>query len=143
MVLPAAYATIALTGWLLVEAENVSRGIAEARGDFRRVRANGLHEFAALGHELIDSRGHAVDHDIDEQSGRRRRRPARDPCPAHLAHSIVEGEGAVTPLSGLPTKNLFVEFSRALDVARGYLDVADFAVTQSWSHRSALTIWLN
>ena len=56
---------------LLIEPDDVPARIAEPRGDFRRIRANRLHDLASVGDEGVNRRGHAVHHDVDEQSGRR------------------------------------------------------------------------
>src|SRR5512133_2961841 len=53
--------------WFLVEADHVAAGIAEARGDLRRVAADRLDDLAAVRRDGVDRRGHAVHHDIEEQ----------------------------------------------------------------------------
>jgi hypothetical protein len=55
-----------LAAWLLIEADDVSSRVAETRGDFRRVGANGLHKLAAVGDERVNRLGHAIDHDVNE-----------------------------------------------------------------------------
>lgn len=134
--------SITLAAGLLVEADHVAPGIAKARGDFRRVRADRLHELAAGSDDRVNRGGHAINHDVDEQPGRRRRRPPRDPGAAHFPHAIIEGGRAVTALSDPPAENLFIEFSRPPDVARRNLDVANLPVSQSWSHKRACVLSL-
>ena len=93
----------------LVQADYVSCGVAEPRGDFRRVRADGLHELAAVGDDGVNRRGDTVDHDVEQQPRRRRGRPAADPGAAHFASRIVERGGAVAPLPDPPAEDFFVE----------------------------------
>src|SRR2546428_14104779 len=69
-------AAAGLPAGLLVEADDVSRGIAETRSHLRRVRADRLDERASVSNDGVDGRGHAVPHDVDEQAGLRGRRPA-------------------------------------------------------------------
>src|SRR5580693_4732402 len=64
------------TAGFLVEADHVSRGIAEPRGHLGCIRADRLYEFASVGKDGIDGRGHAIDHDVEEQARFRRRRTA-------------------------------------------------------------------
>lgn len=52
--------SITLAAGLLVESDYVARGIAKARGDFRRVRADRLHELAAGSDDAVYRRCHAV-----------------------------------------------------------------------------------
>ena len=53
---------------LLIEADNVSRRVAESRGYLGRIRSDRLHELASLSNDGVNGRGHAVNHDVDEQA---------------------------------------------------------------------------
>jgi hypothetical protein len=53
---------------LLVEADHVAGGIAETSRYLGRIGADGLHDLAAVDLDGIDSRGHAVNHDVNEQA---------------------------------------------------------------------------
>ena len=87
-----------------------------------------MHDLAALGDERLDGRGDAVDQDVDEQAGIRRRRPAGDPRAAHFAGGVVERGGAVAPPPDAPAEHFSVEVGRTPDVDCGNLEVADLAV---------------
>jgi hypothetical protein len=54
---------------LLVEADHISGRVAESRCDLGRVRADRLRHFASIGQDQVKCRGHAVDHDVNEQAG--------------------------------------------------------------------------
>ena len=123
-----------LMAGLLVEADYVSSRVAEPRGDFGRIHADGLHEFAPVGDDGVNRRGDTVDHDVDQQPGRCRRRPAEDPRPAHCASCIVERNRAVAPLPDPPAEDFLVELGRATDIDGGDFDVADLAVCQCRRH---------
>lgn len=56
----------ALSLGLLVEADHVSAGVAESRGNLRRVGADGLHDFSAIGGDRVKRLSHAVHHDVHE-----------------------------------------------------------------------------
>src|SRR5215472_2588876 len=53
---------------LLIQAENVSGRIFEARGYFGSIAANFLHDYAPFRSHFIDRRGRAVDHDVNQQT---------------------------------------------------------------------------
>src|ERR1700682_1053127 len=122
------------TPGFLVKADDVSRGIAESRGDLGRIGPDGLHELAAVGKDGVDGRGHAVDHEVDEQARLRRRRPADYPRAAHFAGRIVECDVTIAALPDPPAENLGVEVGRTLEVDRGQLDVANLAVRKRRGH---------
>src|SRR5207253_749391 len=122
-----------LTG-LLIKTDCVSAGVADTRGDFRRIGADRLYDFAARGDDRFDRGRDAVHHDVNHQPRRSRRRSAQHPRPAHLADAIVERGRAVAALADLPAEDFRVERCGAVDVARRKLDVTDFAVTESWWH---------
>src|SRR5207253_6749231 len=98
------------------EAENVSRGIAEPRGDLGRIHADGLYELPALKPDRVEARGDAVDHDVDQHTGLSGGRPAGDPDAADLAGSVVEGNVTVSSPAGLPAENSLIERDGASDV---------------------------
>jgi hypothetical protein len=54
---------------MLVEADDVTCGVAEARGYLGSVGADGLNDFAAMGDDGVHGRSHAVHHDVKEQAG--------------------------------------------------------------------------
>jgi hypothetical protein len=57
------------SGGLLAEADHVSTGIAESRGNLRNVRAEPPNDFAAVGFDGVNGRDHAVHHDAKEEAG--------------------------------------------------------------------------
>jgi hypothetical protein len=52
---------------ILVEADNIPTRITKPSGNLRSIRANLLHNLATIGHYIIDSRRHAIDHYIHHQ----------------------------------------------------------------------------
>jgi hypothetical protein len=51
---------------VLVQPDYVSSRIGEPSGNFGRVRADWLHDFAAVSNNEVKDRGHIIDHDIEE-----------------------------------------------------------------------------
>jgi hypothetical protein len=49
--------------------------------------------------------------------------------PLTFPNPVIKRDRVIAAPPDPPAKNLFVEFSRALDVTRGHLDVTDFAVS--------------
>src|ERR1051325_179736 len=93
----------------LVKTEDVARRIAKTGGDFRCVRADGLHDLAAVGQDRVDRSSHAVAHDVDQQTGCRRCGPPGHPGTADLAYTIVECGFPITATPDLPTKYSLIE----------------------------------
>ena len=84
--------------------------------------------------EPCHGRGHAVHHDVDHQSGRRRRRPSSTQAPLT---SPTPSSNAVAPsprVRMLQPKACLIELCRARNIRGGYFDVADFSVTDRWRH---------
>ena len=50
---------------MLINPDHVASRIAESCGDLRRIRADGLHDLAAVLNDQIQRRGRAVHHDVD------------------------------------------------------------------------------
>src|SRR5215472_9962579 len=120
---------------VLVEAEDVAGGIAEARSDFGRVRADGLHDFAALGNHLVHGSGNVVYQDVHQQADLGRRGTAQHECTAYFVDAIVKGRGTVAALPDVPAENAFVEVRGASNVGGRHFDVADFSVGHCRWHR--------
>ena len=53
---------------LLVEADHVSRRIAEPCSDLGCIRAAWLHDLSSVGHYLLNGRGHAVNHHVKQEA---------------------------------------------------------------------------
>src|SRR5206468_102307 len=119
---------------LLIEPDHVSCGVAEPGRDLGRVRADWLHDLAAAGDDRVQSRGHAIDHDVEEIAGRGGGRAPEDPRAAYLAGRVVKGRGTVAPFPDVPAEHPLVKVGRARNVSGGKLDVADLAVRQRWRH---------
>src|SRR6185312_1235482 len=113
---------------LLIQPEHVASRIGKARGQLRRVDADGLHDLAAGGFDRRDRRLEVVDHDVHEQARLARPRLAPLDPRARDLDAVVEGEGAVAAHARLPAEQRLVERRRAIDVGRGQLEVADLAV---------------
>ena len=75
---------------MLVEAENVAAGIAETRGNFWGVGADGLCDFAAIGGDRGDGGGHIVNHDVNHEAGSCGGRAIEDPHAADFVDAVVE-----------------------------------------------------
>src|SRR5437773_7466008 len=114
---------------MLIEADHVSSRVAEPRRDLGRIRADRLHNFTAQGDNRLKSRGHAIDHNVNEKAGRRGGRAPEHPGAAYFAGRIVKGGAAVTSLPDAPLEDLLVEFGGVRNVGGRNLDVADLAVT--------------
>jgi hypothetical protein len=90
----------------------------------RRIVVEHLAAGAADGRERCFEVG---DHDVDQDPGLSRRRPAADPGAAHLLDRVVECDRAVAAGAQLPAERVAVEARRAFDVGCGNLEVADLA----------------
>src|SRR5215470_3151850 len=119
---------------MLVEADDVSARIAEARGNFRRVRTDGLHDFATVGNDGVDRCCHAVHKDVKEQADGCAGRASEHPRAAYCADRVIKRSATVTAFADVPVEDFFVEVSRVRDVCRRQFDVADFAVRHSGRH---------
>src|SRR5258708_7412888 len=119
---------------LLVETHHVSTRIAETRGDLGRVRADGLHDRAAVGDDGLHGYRYAVDHDVRHQAGCCAGRASENPGAAHLAYGIVKGDAAVVAFADVPSEYALVELRRASNVSGGHLDVAELSLSQKRSH---------
>src|SRR5205807_1913125 len=118
---------------------DVSCGIAEPRGYLGRVRADWLHELASVGNDGVHGRGHAINHDVEEQARFGRRRPAGHPRAAHFAGRVIECGVTIAPLPEPPAENPAVEVGRTTDVDSGNLDVAYLAVRHSRGHKDSFS----
>jgi len=83
-----------VSGGVLVEADHVSARIAEPRRDLGGVRANGLHDLAAMGYNRVNRRSHTVNHDVKQEAGLSRRRAPEHHVPLT---SLTESLKAVLP----------------------------------------------
>src|SRR5438132_201829 len=123
------------SGRLLVQADDVSRRVAEPCRNFRRVGANRLDDLTAIRDNRVERRGDVVDHDVNQKTWLRRRGASTYPRSAHLPDSVVKGGPSVTALPDGPGKDLFVEIGGACDVSGGHLDIADLPVCQRRRHK--------
>src|SRR5207237_7660645 len=95
--------------WLLIKAQDIATWVAKTRSDFRRITANWLHNFSSVRPDCVQGGSDTIDHDVDQQSGNGRWRPAQHPRPADLANRVVERNRAVAALPNAPAENFFVE----------------------------------
>src|SRR5262249_22232008 len=123
---------------LLEDADDIASGVAESCGDLRRVAADRLHDFAAVGDDLFYGGSHAVHHDVKEKSGICAGRPSEHPGPAHFTHTVVKGDAAIAALANIPAERFFVELGRALGIFGRHFDVADFSVGKRRRHQQTL-----
>ena len=123
---------------LLVQTDHVATRIVEPQGDFRGVRTDWLHYFAAVCDDRVNRGCDTVHHDLKQQPWRGHGRAAQDPCAAHFASRVVKGHRAVAPPRDPPAENFLVELGTATNVNSGDLDVADFSVWQCRRHAESL-----
>src|SRR5712691_7474504 len=97
--------------WLLVDAQNVARGVAKESIDLVLIRIDRLHDLAACSDDSLDRCRGASDHDGHEQAWISRGRASKDPHAAHFAGRVVERGRAVIALPDVPAKGLLVELS--------------------------------
>jgi hypothetical protein len=87
-----------MSGGLLVEADHVGAGVAEAGGDFGGVGADGLDDLASMGYDRVNGCGYAVHHDVNEEAGVCGGWATEDPRAADFADASSK---AVLPLPRL------------------------------------------
>jgi hypothetical protein len=87
-----------MSGGLLVEADHVAAGVAEAGGDFGGVDADGLDDLASMGYDRVNGCGYAVHHDVNEEAGVCGGWATEDPRAADFAERIVKGGAAIAAL---------------------------------------------
>jgi hypothetical protein len=129
----------ALGGWL-VEADDVSCGIAEAGGDFGGVGADGLDDFAAVSYDRVHRCGYAAYHDVNEEAGFCRGRATEDPSAVDFADGVVKGSAAIAAFADGPAEDLFLEVGGAGDVGGGHFDIADFSVCKGGRHQESFRV---
>src|SRR5216684_5334544 len=112
---------------LLVDADQISRRVAEGCDNLSAMRVNFLHDFATSRPDCFDRLGSARHHDVDHRPGLRCDGPPQDPRPTHLVDGVVEGRRTITSLAGLPPESATIELGRLLDISRWDLDVANLA----------------
>src|SRR5579862_9532638 len=98
---------------ILVQAPDIADGVGEPRGDLGRVRADGLHDRAAVGDDARNRCLDAVDHDVNEHAHGLRGGTAKHPGAADLADAIVESERAIAASAGFPSEDLTIERGRS------------------------------
>src|SRR5215510_16158058 len=123
---------------LLIDADDVSSGVTEPRRDLRRVAADGLHDFASVGDNLVNGGGHTINHNVKEEPGIFAGRPSEHPGPAHFTHAVVESDAAIGTFPDVPAERFPVEVGRALGVFGWHFDVADFSVGKRRRHQQTL-----
>src|SRR5712691_8081827 len=129
---------------LLVDADDIARGVAERCDNLRRIWVDVADNLAACRLDRFNCLGGARNHDVNHQSGLGRNRPPEDPRPAHLVDAVVESRRAVASLSNLPSEGTLVELGRLLNVSGGNLDVADLSGSvrgwlNRWTHHADAT----
>src|SRR2546430_5266474 len=120
---------------LLIEANHVAGRISKPRGNLWRVGADRLDDFAAACDDGFHRCGHAVDHDVYEESGLGRRRPTGDPGATDLSDGIVEREVTVTAPANIPAENPTIELRRPPDVCGGNIQGAKLTVSNKRGHK--------
>src|SRR5437763_15167222 len=97
--------------WLLVDAQNVARGVAKVGIDLVLIRIDRLHDLAVCGDDGLDGCRDTGDHDEHKQAWISRGRASRYPRAAHFAGRAVERGRAVIALPESPAESLLVELS--------------------------------
>src|SRR2546430_17348141 len=126
---------------LLIQTQNIPGRIGESGGDFRRVCAQRLHDRTAICRYLVNGRGYAINHDVDQQSHVSHRFAIQHPGAADLTDTVIKCQVTVAPRSDIPTENFFVEGSGSIDILRGYFDVANLTLAHSWLFAFAHGVW--
>jgi hypothetical protein len=93
-----------VSGGLLVEADHVACRIAEARGDLGGVRANRLHDLAAMDYNGVNSGGHTIDIDVKQEARLRGGRAPKHPRAAYFAGGIVKSRSAIAAFADVQPK---------------------------------------
>src|SRR6266568_8024884 len=122
---------------MLVEADYISAWISKARGNLRRVRSDGLDDFAATGNDGVKRRRHAVHIDIEEQADGCAGRAPEHPSAAHFADRVVKGGAAVTALADVPTEDFAIELRRARNVRGRHFEIANLAIRHCGRYESS------
>jgi hypothetical protein len=103
---------------ILIESDYIPTRITKSGCNLRGIRPNRLHDLASFSHDLIDSRGHAVDHHIYQEPRLRGRWSSDHKRAAHLADTIVEGRRTIPALPNLPSKDAGIKSAeRATSIA--------------------------
>lgn len=121
------------SGRFLVEANHISRGITEPCSDLGCVRADRLHNFAAVGDNALECRRDTIHHDVNHEAGGRRR-TAENPATAYFPGGVVEGEVTIAALANSPAEHATVKFGGARYVGGGDFEVADSSVCSRGRH---------
>jgi len=93
-----------LSAGLLVQAEDVSTRVEEARRDLRRVCADRLRNLTPVGDDSVNGVGHTIDHHIQQKAGCRGRWASENPGAAYLAGCVVKGGLAIAALPDVPAE---------------------------------------
>src|SRR5947209_6223659 len=113
---------------LLIKPYDIPAGIAEAGGDLRSVRADGLHDLPAVLNNAVKHGRYAIHHHIDKEPRHCGWRTSEYPRAAHLPGSVIERNCAITAFPGVPTEYTLVKLRRPCNISGRYFDVADIPV---------------
>src|SRR3984893_11636196 len=108
---------------LLVQAQDVSCGIAESCRNLGCVGSDGLYDLAAVCDDQVNGGGSAVNHDVNHQAGVRRGGASKHPGAADFADRVVKGGATVIAFAHIPAENLFVKVGRGSNVSGGNFDI--------------------
>jgi hypothetical protein len=123
---------VILSGWLLIQTQNISRWILEPCRYLGRIGANRLHDYAPIGGNLFDRGRYTVNHDVDEQSDLTHRLSTKHPSPANFTDPIVESDRAISARSQFPPEDCLIKIRRPLNIGSRNFDVANLAVGKCW-----------
>jgi len=135
MVRPAS--TSALLLRLLIQTENVPRGIGKSRRYLRRVSAYGLGDSSAAGSYLLNGISDAINHYVDQQPHLGHRVTAKSPRATYLADAVIKCHAAITARSDVPAKDFPVKGHRSLNIDRRNFDITNFPVAQCGFSRNS------
>src|SRR5262245_55887652 len=122
---------------LLVQSDNVAGRIAEPRGDLGGVGPDRLDDGSAVGLDGATRLGRIVDHDIEQETGRRPGASSADEGAADLAGRVIEGLRTVPACPHGPAEDLRVESRRLSDVDGRQLEITNLPVGDCGSHRNS------
>src|SRR5665213_1614194 len=103
------YLQLYLLHRMLVNTQYVFCRVTEKRCYFRGILSKGSFYFTTMGNDGVNSGPGIIYHNRNYNSGIRQRFPARYPCSAYLAHTIIKCQASIFTLPDTPAKNFFVK----------------------------------
>lgn len=122
------------SGRILIKPDHIPRWIAKPSRNLRRIRPDRLQDLPAVSYDSLKHCGHAIHHDVDQETWRGRWRPPQNPRPANLTDPVVERRATVSALPDVPAEDRAIETSRTRNIDRRNLEVTNLAVPERGRH---------